>query len=145
MAGQGRDPIRLIAPSSSMHQTLSKRHLSSALCTKVLQEKFRPMISHFAAVVHNSNRILHAAAIMDMPVFATEQYPKVLTAVADPRTFGTDPDGIRGSIPLTHRCGTGFCKFRQWPSRCQQKFFSKFFCLVLFEGTFTSFFKDKKS
>jgi hypothetical protein len=24
-------------------------------------------------------------------------------------------------------------------------FFSKFFCLLLFEGTFTSFFKDKKS
>ncbi len=24
-------------------------------------------------------------------------------------------------------------------------FFSKFFCLSLFEGTFTSFFKDKKS
>jgi hypothetical protein len=24
-------------------------------------------------------------------------------------------------------------------------FFPKFFCLLLFEGTFTSFFKDKKS
>jgi hypothetical protein len=24
-------------------------------------------------------------------------------------------------------------------------FFSKFFCLLLFEGTFKSFFKDKKS
>jgi hypothetical protein len=27
----------------------------------------------------------------------------------------------------------------------KQQIFSKFFCLVLFEGTFTSFFKDKKS
>jgi hypothetical protein len=44
------------------------------------------MISHFAAVVHNSNRILHAAAIMDMPVFATEQYPKVLDSVSDLET-----------------------------------------------------------
>jgi hypothetical protein len=35
------------------------------------------MISHFEQVVHNSNRILHAARIMDMPVLATEQYPKV--------------------------------------------------------------------
>ncbi len=26
-----------------------------------------------------------------------------------------------------------------------KNFFSKFFCLFLFEGTFTSFFKDKKS
>ncbi len=27
----------------------------------------------------------------------------------------------------------------------KQIFFSKFFCLLLFEGTFTSFFKNKKS
>ncbi len=45
---------------------------------------------------------------------------------------------------------SGSCYFRQWPSRRQQKiifFFSKFSLLitVLFEGTFTSFFKDKKS
>ncbi len=35
--------------------------------------------------------------------------------------------------------------FRHWPSRCQQKtnFFKK--CLLLFEGTFTLFYKDKKS
>jgi hypothetical protein len=35
------------------------------------------MISHFEEVVHNSNRILHAAKIMNLPVLATEQYPKV--------------------------------------------------------------------
>ncbi len=36
---------------------------------------------------------------------------------------------------------------RQWRTRCQQNisFLSKFFCFLLFEGTFTSFFKDKKS
>ena len=38
------------------------------------------------------------------------------------------------------------CYLRQWPSRWQLKFiiFSTFFCLLLFEAVFTSFFKDKK-
>ena len=29
-------------------------------------------------IVHNSNRVLNAAKVMDMSVFATEQYPKGL-------------------------------------------------------------------
>jgi hypothetical protein len=44
-------------------------------------------------------------------------------------------------VPFTNGSGSK-------PSRCPTKnksFFSKFFCLSLFEGTFTSFFKDKKS
>ncbi len=51
---------------------------------------------------------------------------------------------IRGYMPLTN--GSGSCYFRHWPSRCQQKliFVRKNFCFLLFEGTFTSFFKDKK-
>ncbi len=50
----------------------------------------------------------------------------------------------RGSMPLTN--GSGSCYFRQWPSRRQQKiFFKKYFFLLLFYGTFTSFFKDKMS
>ncbi len=56
---------------------------------------------------------------------------------------------IRGSMSLTYGSGfgSGFCYFRHWPSRCQQKtnFFNEKFCLLLFEGTFTSFFKDKKT
>ncbi len=52
---------------------------------------------------------------------------------------------IRGSMPLTN--GSGSFYFHHWPSRCQQKtnFFTKFFCILLLEGTFTLFFKDKKS
>ncbi len=52
----------------------------------------------------------------------------------------------RGSIPLTNGFGFGSCYFRHWPSRCQQKtnFLKKFCCLLLFEDTFTLFFKDKK-
>ncbi len=51
---------------------------------------------------------------------------------------------IRRSMPLTN--GSESCYFRHWPSKCQQKtnLTKKFFCLLHFEGTFTSFFKDKK-
>ncbi len=46
-----------------------------------------------------------------------------------------------GYVPLTTVSGSGSCYFRLRPSRHQQKqIFSKFFCLLLFEGTF----KDKK-
>jgi hypothetical protein len=31
---------------------------------------------------------------------------------------------IRESAPLTNESGSGSCSFRQWPSRCQQKYFS---------------------
>ncbi len=53
---------------------------------------------------------------------------------------------IRGSMPLTNGSGSGSCYFRHRPSRCQQKtiFLFYFFCLLLFEGTFTFFFKVKK-
>ena len=51
-------------------------------------------------------------------------------------------------MPLTNgsECGSGSCHFRHGPSRGQQKthFFIKLFCLLLFESTFTSFFKDIK-
>ncbi len=55
---------------------------------------------------------------------------------ADPCLWLMDPDP-----------GSGSCYFRHWPSRCQQKtnFLTQFFCLFLFECTFTLFFKDKKS
>ncbi len=57
---------------------------------------------------------------------------------------------IHGSMPLTNGSGSGFGSsyFRHWPSQDANKknfFFFKFFCLLLFEGTLTSFFKDKKS
>ncbi len=78
-----------------------------------------------------------------------------------PPGFGSNPDPdpqpwlqihdilvriqIRESMPLTN--GSGSCYFRHWPSRRQQKLicFKRFISLVLFEGTFRSFFKDKNS
>ncbi len=57
---------------------------------------------------------------------------------------------IRRSMPLTNGSGSWILDpdpaiFRHWPSRCQQKtcFLHNFSCLLLFEGTFTLFFKDK--
>ena len=43
-----------------------------------MQEKFKPNIKFFDEVVANSSRILKAASVMDIPVLATEQYPKGL-------------------------------------------------------------------
>ncbi len=53
---------------------------------------------------------------------------------------------IRGSMPLTNGSRSGSFYFRQKLSRCQQKtnFLKKFFCILLFEGTVTSFSKGKK-
>ncbi len=45
------------------------------------------------------------------------------------------------SVPVTNGSVSGSCYFFQWASRKQQKI--TFFC-VLFEGTFTSYLKDKK-
>ncbi len=52
---------------------------------------------------------------------------------------------IRESMPPSGS-GSGSCYFCHWPSRRQQKtIVPQFFCLLLFEGTFTPFFKDKRS
>jgi len=51
---------------------------STALFLCDMQVKFRPSISHFDAVVANSNRVLSAAKLMNVPALATEQYPKGL-------------------------------------------------------------------
>ena len=51
---------------------------STALFLCDMQEKFRPNIKHFTEVVQTSNRLLQAAAILDIPGVVTEQYPKGL-------------------------------------------------------------------
>jgi hypothetical protein len=53
---------------------------------------------------------------------------------------------IRGSIPLANGSGSGSFYFiidLQDANKKQTN--KKFFCILLFEGTFTSFFKGKKS
>ena len=43
-----------------------------------MQEKFRPNISFFPEIVSNSHRIMQAAKVLQIPILATEQYPKGL-------------------------------------------------------------------
>ncbi len=54
---------------------------------------------------------------------------------------------IRGSMPPTNGSGSGSYYFRHWPSIRQQKNNNKksFSVLFLFDGSFISVFKDKKS
>jgi nicotinamidase-related amidase len=49
---------------------------NSALLLCDMQVKFRPTIKNFEEIVHNSNRLLRAANILNIPIVATEQYPK---------------------------------------------------------------------
>ena len=54
---------------------LDPRHTAVFVCD--LQEKFGPSIRHFDTIVTNTFRIVEAADLLNMPVVATEQYPKV--------------------------------------------------------------------
>ena len=53
---------------------------TSALFLCDMQVKFAPNIAYFEQIVNNSKRVLGAAQVMDVPVLATEQYPKGLGA-----------------------------------------------------------------
>ena len=54
------------------------RHPKTSLFLCDMQEKFRPNIKFFDEVVANSSRVLKAASVLEIPVLATEQYPKGL-------------------------------------------------------------------
>lgn len=51
---------------------------SSALFVCDIQERFRPIISGFPAVVDTSRRMIRGANILGLTVITTEQYPKAL-------------------------------------------------------------------
>lgn len=55
---------------------LAARNTAVFLCD--LQEKFRPNIQYFDAIVDVSSRLLKTASILQLPVVVTEQYPKGL-------------------------------------------------------------------
>ncbi|CAH8562647.1 Growth factor receptor-bound protein 2, variant 2 [Schistosoma haematobium] len=50
----------------------------TALLLCDIQEKFRPTISHFDAIVETSSRMLTAARMLGMRIVVTEMYPKGL-------------------------------------------------------------------
>lgn len=45
-----------------------------------MQEAFRPTVSHFPQIMEVCRRVVNTAKILDIPVVATEQYPKGLLA-----------------------------------------------------------------
>ena len=51
---------------------------TSALFLCDMQVKFAPNIAYFPQIVNNSKRVLGAAQVMELPILATEQYPKGL-------------------------------------------------------------------
>ncbi|XP_071954817.1 isochorismatase domain-containing protein 2-like [Antedon mediterranea] len=55
---------------------ISVRSASLFLCD--MQEKFRPTIQYFPEIVEVSRRMFRAAENLEIPVIATEQYPKGL-------------------------------------------------------------------
>ncbi|XP_033118595.1 isochorismatase domain-containing protein 2-like [Anneissia japonica] len=55
---------------------ISVRTASLFLCD--MQEKFRPNIQYFPQIVEVARRMFRAAENLDIPVIATEQYPKGL-------------------------------------------------------------------
>lgn len=50
----------------------------SALFLCDMQVKFAPNIAYFNEIVQNSKRVMGAAQVMELPIMATEQYPKGL-------------------------------------------------------------------
>eukprot|EP00898_Chlorokybus_atmophyticus_P003790 jgi/Chlat1/4411/Chrsp29S04543 len=48
-----------------------------------IQEKFRPVIDKFPAVIHTAKTMLQAANILDVPVLVSEQYPKGLGNIVE--------------------------------------------------------------
>lgn len=60
-----------------------------------IQEKLVPAISQGQMVIKNTNLLIKAASIMDIPIVVTEQYPKGL---------GSTVPEIRENIEGAHKC-----------------------------------------
>ncbi|GAA5975107.1 hypothetical protein JCM11641_000037 [Rhodosporidiobolus odoratus] len=52
------------------------RHTAFFCCD--IQERFRLVVHGYPSVIHTAEKMLKAAKILDIPVIATEQYPKFL-------------------------------------------------------------------
>ena len=79
------------------HELLSRAE--SRLLIVDVQDKLVPMISHHERMVGNCRRLIQGANLLNVPVFATEQYPKGLGHTVPPlaELLGTIPDKQRFS------------------------------------------------
>ncbi|WIA09225.1 hypothetical protein OEZ85_008635 [Tetradesmus obliquus] len=55
---------------------LKQQNVALFVCD--LQERFRPVITGFPAVVDTARRMIRGATVLGLPVITTEQYPKAL-------------------------------------------------------------------
>jgi nicotinamidase-related amidase len=62
-----------------------------------IQEKLAPAIAHAETIIHQTGILIEAAAALDVPILATEQYPKGLgPTVAPLQTLLHQTDHFRG-------------------------------------------------
>ena len=59
---------------------LSPTHTVLFVCD--FQERFAPSIRHFWTAVKNTERLVKTAKLLDVPIIATEQYPKVKHSIS---------------------------------------------------------------
>jgi nicotinamidase-related amidase len=73
---------------------------STGLLVIDIQEKFRPAIASFDAVIASTVRLVRAFDILHMPVLATEQYPQGLGPTVKPIVDVLPPQ----TAPLVRKC-----------------------------------------
>jgi len=56
---------------------------TSALFVCDIQERFRPLIQYMPSVIHVAKNMINSAHILNIPIVATEQYPKALGCTVD--------------------------------------------------------------
>jgi len=56
---------------------------TSALFVCDIQERFRPLIQYMPSVIHVAKNMINSAHILNIPIVATEQYPKALGSTVD--------------------------------------------------------------
>ncbi len=122
-------------PEVSSSPTKAMPHLAHASTEKYIFF----IASQFLSIcqVEYSCNCLTVHCVLNFKTEPNVQHPHEIRVSAyrdrDPR--------IRASDYNESGSCSGSCSFHQWLSRCKQKTnFIKFFCLILFEGTFTSLF-----
>uniref|UniRef100_A0A8C4QQ64 Isochorismatase domain-containing protein 1 n=1 Tax=Eptatretus burgeri TaxID=7764 RepID=A0A8C4QQ64_EPTBU len=79
LALQGKLKLRAVpAP-----QKISLERGSTMFFCCDMQERFRPAVKHFADITAVAQRLLRGAAVLGIPVVATEQYPKGLGSTVE--------------------------------------------------------------
>ncbi|RCS44711.1 hydrolase [Bremerella cremea] len=82
-----------------IHNPLLMTPLNTALLVIDMQEKLLPAIEKSATILWNTRRLLDGAAVLEVPILGTEQYPKGLGATVPElaERMGTLPEKLEFS------------------------------------------------